>query len=314
MKVGIGIDVGGTNIKFSIINQSFEIQDSWSIKTNLEHKGELILEDISLEILGYLSKTELTNEEIDVIGIGVPGPVDSDTGTVEVAVNLGWGKKEVSKILNEKLNLPVYVLNDANAAAFGEKTQMSKDITDLIFITLGTGVGGGIIQKGNLLVGPHYSAGEIGHIPLLINNENRTCGCGNINCLETFASANGLIHTAKIKYKRNGASNVEDITAEKFFEDLKKNKNVAKEVMEEYTEQLATGIASAVNTLDTQAIVIGGGLSNAGEILLTNLKRSLMPKIFPRIREKLLVELAKLGNNAGSIGAVAYGRERKKGV
>lgn len=305
----IGIDIGGTSIKMSLIDENSHIIDSWSIPTNLENNGQNILNEIIESIRNILKKREIKTLDISVIGIGVPGPVDSETGLVKVAVNLGWENVNVAKILQDELDIPTFVLNDANAAAMGEKTRVASGTENMVFITLGTGVGGGIIINDSLLIGRNFAAGEIGHIPIN-SEESRICGCGNKNCLETFASANGLIKTVKMYYAKENKILFEHYDSQMFFEDLKNNDSLTVEIFNDYIGKLTSGIAAIANTIDAEVVTIGGGLSNAGSILLESIREKTTEKLFPSIKNEIIIELAKLGNDAGMIGAVAYGLER----
>lgn len=307
----IGVDIGGTKIKFLIMNSKNNLLNKWEITTNIKNKGASILSDIASEISNFMYRNELESSSISVIGVGVPGPVDSNKGVVKVAVNLGWGEVDVKKILESKLSIPVYVLNDANAAALGEKTEIESKAKNVLFVTLGTGVGGGIIIDHEIMIGPNFSSGEIGHIPIQMD-EKRTCGCGNINCLETYASANGLFETIQKHTLNNTKKSELCVDNETFFIEVAKKNVIALEILDIYCEQLAYGLASVVNSIDIEVIIIGGGLSNAGDLLIEPLNEKIKQKLFNGHKETIVIKKAKLGNDAGTIGAISYGLNRKE--
>ena len=193
----IGVDIGGTTIKFALMDTQGIIENKWSIPTNISEKGKFIPAEISSSIRSSINKDTL--KEIEGIGIGVPGAISSDGEIVVRAVNLDWEQLPLKKMIQQELDIEACLLNDANAAALGEMWKgAARGRKNLLFVTLGTGVGGGIILNGEVLNGCHSAGGEIGHIPIR-SDENRLCGCGGINCLETFASANGFVLSMRKK-------------------------------------------------------------------------------------------------------------------
>ena len=303
----LGIDIGGTNIKFALINESGIIKERWFIKTN--KNGHKIPHDVIHNIQNQTIGGENLVSLIAGIGIGVPGPISADGETVLKAVNLGWNKVRLKTIIEDKLKLPVILLNDANAAALGEMwSGAAKGNLNLLFVTLGTGVGGGIILDGKILNGVRSSAGEIGHIPVY-SEESRTCGCGNTNCLETFSSANGLIKTIKaIDSKKEYFK--DNFTTIDVFEQLRVGNPVAEEALNITVEHLGRAIASILNTVDVEEVVIGGGLAEAGSTLLDPLKKIVDRHVFPQIRGDYGIVKADLGNDAGVYGAVYSIKEK----
>ncbi|MBO0450976.1 MULTISPECIES: ROK family protein [Enterococcus] len=306
----IGVDIGGTTIKFALMDTQGKIEKKWSIPTNISEKGKFIPNEICSSIRSSINKDTLV--EIKGIGIGVPGAISSDGEIVVQAVNLDWEQIPLKKMITHKLGMDACLLNDANAAALGEMWRgAAHGRENLLFVTLGTGVGGGIILNGRVLNGCHSAGGEIGHIPIR-SDENRLCGCGGRNCLETFASANGLVLSMRKKLELLGGSWTE-ITPPIIFEKAAQNDEAAKEVLNEFVTVLAQALAGIMNTIDVEEIIIGGGLSEAGAYLLDPLKEKLEKYVFPQIRNHFSLKKALLGNDAGIYGA-AYSYLLKKAV
>lgn len=295
----IGIDIGGTTVKFAVIEEDGNVLKKWKIPTDTSDSGKNIIPDIEDAVEKNIDPTEISG-----IGVGVPGPVSRDGSTVIRAVNIGWGETPLGKELQKKFNVPVNLVNDANAAALGEMWQGAAAGKDnILFVTLGTGVGGGIIIDGHLVVGTHAAGGEIGHIPVY-SKEHRVCGCGNINCLEAFGSANGLVTTMKRILAENKESRGEDFTTIDIFKWLADGDPLAKQAVAETVRYLGQALAAVINTVDIESVVIGGGLSGAGAALLDPLKEEIDKHVFPQIRGKYDFGKAKLGNDAGAFGDV----------
>lgn len=279
------------------------IENKWSIPTNISEKGKFIPAEISSSIRSSINKDTL--KEIEGIGIGVPGAISSDGEIVVRAVNLDWEQLPLKKMIKQELGIEACLLNDANAAALGEMWKgAARGRKNLLFVTLGTGVGGGIILNGEVLNGCHSAGGEIGHIPIR-SDENRLCGCGGINCLETFASANGFVLSMRKKLDQLNVS-WPAITPPNIFEKVAQNDEAANEVFDEFLTVLAQALAGIVNTIDVEEIILGGGLSEVGASLLEPLKKKLENYIFPQIRPHFSVKKALLGNDAGVYGAAYY--------
>lgn len=296
----IGVDIGGTAIKFALMDTQGIIEKKWSIPTNISEKGRFIPAEIASSIRRSIDKDTL--KEIEGIGIGVPGAISSDGETVLRAVNLDWEQLPLKKMIKHELGIEACLLNDANAAALGEMWKgAAHGRKNLLFVTLGTGVGGGIILNGEVLNGCHSAGGEIGHIPIR-SNENRLCGCGGRNCLETFASANGLVLSMRKKLEQLNKS-WPAITPPIIFEKAAQNDEVAKEVLNEFLTVLAQALAGIMNTIDVEEMIIGGGLSEAGAYLLEPLNEKLEKYIFPQISNHFSLKKAILGNEAGVYGA-----------
>ena len=303
-KYCFGIDVGGTSVKCGLFQTDGVLVEKWEIPTRKENSGEAILPDIAKTILDKIAERKLDKEEIDGVGIGVPGPVN-ERGEVPCAVNLFWGFKEVTKELIELTGLPSKAGNDANVAALGEMwLGAGKGRKNIIMVTLGTGVGGGIIIDGKPLVGAHGAGGEIGH--LCVNYEETDhCGCGNTGCLEQYASATGITRLANIRLAKDDKASVlrgQEVSAKTVFDAVKADDEVAKEIAEEFGKYLGHAMANLAAVADPSAIVIGGGVSKAGEVLLQYVEKNFKEKAFFANKDTEFV-LATLGNDAGICGA-----------
>lgn len=306
----IGVDIGGTAIKFALMDTQGIIEKKWSIPTNISEKGRFIPAEIGSSIRSSINTDIL--KEVEGIGIGVPGAVSLDGEIVVRAVNLDWEQLPLKKMIKHELGIEACLLNDANAAALGEMWKgAARGRKNLLFVTLGTGVGGGIILNGDVLNGCHSAGGEIGHIPIR-SNENRLCGCGDRNCLETFASANGLVLSMRKKLELLDQS-WEEITPPIIFEKANQKDEAAKEVLNEFLTVLAQALAGIMSTIDVEEIIIGGGLSEAGASLLEPLKDKLENYVFPQIKNHFSLKKALLGNDAGVYGA-AYSYLLKNAV
>lgn len=297
----IGIDIGGTSIKFALMDDAGTIEKKWSIPTNIAEKGKDIPKEICASIRMTLEDAGLAT--VKGIGIGVPGPISPDGKMVVQAVNLDWKDLPLKEIIETDLGIGVCLLNDANAAALGEMWKgAAQGNVNLLFVTLGTGVGGGIVLNGEVLNGCHSSGGEIGHIPIR-SEEQRLCGCGGRNCLETFASANGLALSMRKKLVEVNET-WREITPPMVFEKAAQKNVHAQAVLAEFIDILGQALAGIMNTIDVEEIVIGGGLSEAGEQLLLPLTEKLEEYVFPQIKAHFSVKKAQLGNEAGIYGAV----------
>lgn len=305
MKYCFGVDIGGTTVKIGLFKTDGELVDKWEIKTRTENKGEAILPDIAESLKKKMEEKGIEASQMSGIGIGVPAPVD-DNGVVQNTANLGWGYKEVNREMEELTGLKVAAGNDANVAALGEMwLGAGKGQKNMIMVTLGTGVGGGVIVNGHPLVGAHGAGGEIGH--LCVNyEETEHCGCGNTGCLEQYASATGIARLAKKRLAADDAASSlrdkEEISAKTVFDALKDGDKVAEEIVEEFGVYLGHAMANLAAVVDPSVIVIGGGVSKAGEILLDYVEKNFQEKAFFANKNTEFV-LATLGNDAGICGA-----------
>ncbi len=307
----LGIDLGGTTIKFGILTLEGEVQEKWAIDTNTLEDGKHIVPDIVESIKHRLNLYGLTKDDFAGIGMGSPGAVDRENKTVTGAFNLNWAHtEEVGSVIERELGIPFAIDNDANVAALGERwTGAGANNPDVVFVTLGTGVGGGIIADGRLLHGIAGGAGEIGHVTVEPNGY--MCTCGKKGCLEQYASATGVVHVARdMAEEFSGASklkqlldNGEEISSKITFDLAKEGDVLAKRVVDRVSYYLGLALANVGNTMNPSSIIIGGGVSAAGDFLLDQVISYFNQFTFPTIRDTTALKLAVLGNDAGVIGA-----------
>lgn len=302
--VRVGVDLGGTTVKLGLFREE-TLMAKWEIPTRKENHGAGILSDIKDSIEEKLAEHNISKEEILGVGIGVPGPVDAE-GVVHECVNLGWGTFNVEKELEALLNLPVKAGNDANVAALGEQWQGGgKGCRSMVMITLGTGVGGGIILEGKILAGTNGAAGEIGHMPV-VYDEPDCCNCGKKGCLEQVASATGIVKTAKRLVECSTEASTlrgkEKFTAKDVFDEAKNGDALAVQAVEKLGEYLGIATAHVACVTDPEVFVIGGGVSKAGEVLISTIEKYYKEKAFKGSRGAQF-KLAMLGNDAGIYGA-----------
>lgn len=297
MKKYLGLDIGGTNIKYILMSEEQEILEKGSIKTITENK------EAFYESLESLVNKLNTNKEIQSIGIGFPGAVNTLTGEIKFAVNLGFDNLDLKSFFNDKWNIDSYILNDANAAAYGEyKTR--NDVDSMLFLTLGTGLGGGIVLNKELYFGKNFSAGEVGHIPIE-SDERRICGCGNTNCIETFVSKKGILKAVE-NYESIIKKLPTNYDVKEIFDLYKKGNQDAVNILESIFDKFSKVVAGIVNTLDIESVVIGGGIAEAGNELLEIINKSFDKYLFPTLKGKVKIEISSLRNDAGSLGSVYY--------
>lgn len=309
----IGIDLGGTTVKFAILTLTGEIQQKWSIPTNILDEGSHIVPDIIESINHHLSLYDLKPSDFIGIGMGTPGSVDREAGTVIGAYNLNWKTLQpVREQIEKGTGIKFTLDNDANVAALGERWQGAGDNNpDVVFVTLGTGVGGGVIMEGNLLHGKAGCAGEIGHIT--VDPHGFECTCGKKGCLETVSSATGVVRVArKLAEEYAGDSELkrrlddgQDITSKDVFELANDNDLLALKVVDQVCFYLGLALGNIGNTLNPASIVIGGGVSAAGEFLRSRVEKYFHEFTFPQVRQSTEIKLAELGNDAGVIGAAS---------
>lgn len=301
MKRVFGIDLGGTTVKFSIVDEAGQIHEQWAIPTDVSDNGINIVSDMVESMRGKMDGLAADERPV-AIGVGVPGPIVGDV--VERAVNLGWTNMPLGRALKSELNMPVSLLNDANAAALGE-VWMGGDPDgaggNAVFVTLGTGVGGGVVVGGRVMNGDHGCAGEIGHSPVEAH-ESRRCGCGKLDCLECYASATGFVKTANELYARAGSAHA-FTSGKEVFDEVAAGEPLAIEARDLTVEYLAQALAHVVNVVDPREVIVGGGLSYAGDLLMGPLADRLRDYVFPGVRDRYVLRRAVLGNDAGALGA-----------
>lgn len=300
-----GVDLGGTTVKLGMFKPDGELVDKWEIPTIKDNGGSQILPDIANSILAKMDEKNIDKDNVIGVGIGVPGPVSPD-GFVNKAVNLGWTDKiDLEGDLHELTGLHVKGGNDANVAALGEAWKGGAEgYSDVVVVTLGTGIGGGIIVNGKMLVGATGAGGEIGHIHI-VDDEPEACGCGNHGCLEQYGSATGVVRLAKRRLSEDNEPSVlrnTEISAKSVFDAVKANDKVAEEIAERFGEKLGKGLAAVACVTNPQIFVIGGGVSKAGEMLLPYIQKNYTKYVFHASRDAKFA-LAKLGNDAGIYGS-----------
>ncbi|OES44370.1 ROK family glucokinase [Domibacillus iocasae] len=290
-------DIGGTSIKMAFLTTEGDIIRKWSIPTDRSDSGARIVGDIARSFYAELAADGLTTVDVLAAGVGAPGPADPIDGTISGAVNIGWQNGyPLKKLLEEAIELPVFIENDANCAALGEMWRgAGSGAGDVVCVTLGTGVGGGVVSKGMIITGVNGAAGEIGHITVEPEN-GFLCNCGKHGCLETVASATGIVNL----YKQEGK---EAPDARTVFEHAAAGDEAAKRVIDRCAFYLGLAIGNIANIVNPAKIVIGGGVSEAGEALLLPLEAYVKQFTFPRAMDVLSLEKAQLGNDAGVIGA-----------
>ncbi len=305
-KYAFGVDIGGTTCKIGFFETSGKLLDKWEIKTNTENNGESILSDVAKAVDNKLAQEGTSKDDVQGIGVGVPGPVDSE-GVVHRCVNLGWGVVDVANELGTLTGMKVEVGNDANVAALGEMWQGgAKGCKDVVMVTLGTGVGGGIIVNGKVVAGFNGAGGEIGHITVN-HDEIEACNCGQYGCLEQYTSATGIVRVAKRKLAKTteetSLRTFEPLTAKDIFDEAKAGDEVALGLVDEVCGILGSTLSNIACVVNPEVIVIGGGVSKAGDILIENIQKHYIETAFLSCRDTKFA-LAGLGNDAGMYGCV----------
>ena len=300
-----GIDVGGTSVKCGLFHTDGTLVENWEIPTRTENNGQNILPDVAETINAKLAEKNIDKADVEGVGLGIPGPINS-RGEAACAVNLSWGFTPVAQILGDLTGLKAQAGNDANVAALGEAWKgAAAGAQNIIMITLGTGVGGGIIINGKILAGSHGAGGEIGHA-LVVRGEEEKCNCGNHGCLEQYASATGIVRVAgrvlAASEDDSTLRELQNITAKDVLDAFKAGDAVAVRIMEYVGDLLGGAIAGFTTVVDPEAIVIGGGVSKAGQPLIDCIEKYYQRYAFSSCKETPIV-LATLGNDAGIYGA-----------
>ena len=303
----LGIDLGGTNIAVGIVDENYNVIAKYSMPTLLPDSPKNIVGRIFEASNKVLKRANLEMEDIISVGIGSPGAVDSKNGIVIFANNLEFHNVCLGDMLSEEFGKKVFCENDANAAAFGEYLVTNGKDDTLVAITIGTGIGGGIIIGGKIYSGNRYSGGELGH--MVINFDGINCSCGRRGCFEAYASANALIEQTKEAMQKNLNSvmwsicngNISDVTGKTAFDGLRMGDKIAKQVVEQYADYVSIGLVDIINTIGPATICISGGVSNEGEYLLEPIRRHI--ELNKPINCQTTVRVATLNNDAGIVGA-----------
>lgn len=300
-----GVDIGGTTVKLGLFDNLGNVLDKWEIPTRTENGGVNILPDIAESVRDKMAEKAIHRDDVAGVGVGAPGPVDGD-GVIHKAVNLGWGEMNLKKELSALLDgMRVEGGNDANVAALGEMWKGGgQGYRNLVAVTLGTGVGGGIIINGRIMTGATGSGGEIGHIHVE-DHESEACGCGNYGCLEEYASATGITRLANRKLQASDKDSVlrqGEVSAKTVFDAVKAGDALAVEIAEQFGEYLGKGLAVIAGVVNPEIFVIGGGVSKAGEVLFEYIRPAFDRTVFHGCKDTKFA-LATLGNDAGIYGA-----------
>ena len=304
-----GIDLGGTTAKIGLFTTSGALLEKWEVPTDTSNAGEHILENLAAAVLGKMKEQSIDPEQVEGVGIGVPGPVQNASVVPIVCANLGgWGEQNVSARLSGLLDgLKVLVGNDANVAALGEIWMgAAKGCSSAVMVTLGTGVGGGVIVNNHVIDGTHGAGGEIGH--LTVNrHETAVCGCGKKGCLEQYSSATGVVRCMKKLLDENPDTPCvlrgTDFVAKDVFDAARSGDALAAREVDEMADTLGMALANIAATVDPEAFLVGGGVSRAGEVLFAPLTKHFKEYAFRSCRETPIKQ-ASLGNDAGIYGAV----------
>ena len=304
-----GIDLGGTTAKIGLFTTSGALLEKWEVATDTSNAGEHILENLAAAILGKMNEQGIQPEQVEGVGIGVPGPVLDSSIVPIVCANLGgWGERNVSAQLSGLLNgLKVLVGNDANVAALGEIWMgAAKGAKNAVMVTLGTGVGGGVVVNGKVIDGVHGAGGEIGHITVN-RHETATCGCGKHGCLEQYSSATGVVRCMKKLLDENPDTPCvlrgTEFAAKDVFDAARNGDALAAREVDEMSDTLGMALANIASTVDPEAFLVGGGVARTGDVLFAPLNKHFQEYAFKSCRE-IPIKQASLGNDAGIYGAV----------
>ncbi len=312
MRYGFGVDVGGTTVKIAFFDEEGTIKDKWEIPTDIQNDGIAILPDIASSVTAYLTDRSIDPQQVIGIGIGVPGPVD-EQGIVNKCINLGWGILDLPKELSALTGLSVTAGNDANVAALGECWKGGGNgARNMILATLGTGIGGGIVYNGRLIAGAHGAGGEIGHI-IVNKDEPEACGCGNHGCIEQYGSATGVVRLAcrylQAHPEDSCLRSLQTITCKDVFDAAKAGDHAAAAITDQMYDLMGEFLAAVSAVVDPEVIVLGGGVSKAGQILIDGITPYFNKYAFHACRSTRIT-LATLGNDAGVYGAFKLALDR----
>ncbi len=318
MKYRVGIDLGGTNIVSGVVDENYNIIAKAKLKTNCPRSAQEIIADMAKTVTLALEKAGIDISQVDSVGVGAPGSIEPKSGIVLYSNNIDFNNVELGKILSNLLGKPIFVENDANAAAYGEYLAgAGKGTENFVMITLGTGVGGGIIIDGKLLVGSNYSGGELGHTVIVEDGEQ--CTCGRRGCWEAYASATALIRQTKEQMLISRDSimwqlcegDIEKVNGLTAFDAMRAGDASGKQVVDKYINHIATGVVNLVNIFQPDVLCIGGGICNEGEVLTAPIEKKLLIEDYARyVDKKAQIKTATLGNDAGIIGAAFLGNLR----
>ncbi len=306
----VGIDLGGTNIAVGVVDENYNIVGKGGVKTRAPRPVEEICDDIAKAVNLALEDAKISIEQVEAVGIGCPGSVNPVTGIIGFSNNLGFENAPIVALLEERIGKKVHIDNDANAAALGEMIAgAGKGSSDFVAITLGTGVGGGTIIGGKMLLGSNFAGGELGHTVIKFDGE--PCNCGRRGCWEAYASATALIRQTKAKMLEHKDSKMWDLVSGDIdavngrtsFDAMRLGDKWGEEVVDEYCHYVAVGIVNIINVFQPEILCIGGGISKEGETLLSRIRPFLDERFSKNIDKQTEIKTAQLGNDAGIIGA-----------
>ncbi|MBQ8927886.1 MAG: ROK family glucokinase [Oscillospiraceae bacterium] len=320
MKYYIGIDLGGTNIVAAVVDENYSIITKASTKTNRPRPAEAIADDMAAMALKAVEEAGLTLDQIEWVGVGTPGLANSETGIIEYSNNLGFENTPMAEYIRRHIDKPVYIENDANAAAYGEYVAgAARGAKNAVCITLGTGVGGGIIIDGKIYAGSNFGGAEIGHT--VIQVDGAPCSCGRKGCFEAYSSATGLIRMTREAMEQDASSKLHTVSEERggkvsartAFDAMRLGDATAKRVVDDYIKYLAAGITNTINIFQPDVLCVGGGVCNEGDPLLVPMKALVEKEVYTRNSPKnTKIVIAELGNDAGLIGAAFLGAAKEK--
>jgi len=307
----LGIDLGGTNIAVGVVDENFKIVGRGKKKTNCPRPADEICDDMAAAAKMAIEDAGLTIDDIDTIGVGAPGSINPFTGVIAISNNLRFENVHMGEMLKERLGRDVFLENDANAAAYGEfLAGAGVGTKDMVAVTLGTGVGGGIIIDGKLFSGSNLAGGELGHTVIVHGGEQ--CTCGRKGCWEAYASATGLINLTKKVMKANPDSkmwelcdgDINNANGRTSYDGMRAGDKAATEVVDTYEDYVACGITNVINIFQPEVVCIGGGISKEGDTLLKPIVSKVVHDRFTKnVEKQTMVKIAELGNDAGIIGA-----------
>lgn len=306
----LGIDLGGTNIAAAVVDENYKIVGRGKVKTRCPRPAAEIAADMFAASMAAVEVAGLSLSDIHSVGVGAPGTINQATGVIEFSNNLGFHNEPLTEMLENHFGRKVYMENDANAAAYGEYLAgAGKDAKDFVAITLGTGVGSGIIIDGKIFSGTNFAGGELGHTVMMNNGE--LCTCGRRGCWEAYASATALINQTKAAMERNKDSKmweisggIEKVSGLTAFDAMRAGDQAGIDVTEQYIEYVACGLVNVINIFQPEIICIGGGISAEGETILAPIRKYVEQYRYSRYSKKqTAIKKAELGNDAGIIGA-----------
>ncbi len=319
MNYYLGIDLGGTNIATGLVNENFNIIAKDSVKTNIPRPANEIMDDMATVALSVVKNAGLTMDDIECVGVGAPGTVNSKTGMIDFSNNLFLYDVPLREYLEKKLNMKVYIENDANAAAYGEYIAGSaKGAKTAVLITIGTGIGSGIVIDNKIYTGFNFAGAELGH-SVIVQNGNE-CTCGRKGCFETYGSATALINMTKeamLKDKNTimwqlCENDIENVSGKTSFKAMRQNDQAGKNVVNTYIKYLACGLTNVINVFQPNILCIGGGICKEGDALLLPIKEIIKKEVFSRhSKQQTEIVIASLGNDAGIIGAAMLNKIKR---